>query len=125
MPHFLIQSNNIQNDLINISDNDLMKHFATLRIRNGENVKFIDENEIQYFCETLDISKKNGTFKILKKEKSKRKLDFELYLAQVVLKTVSFPITEHYDQERHFFELKIQCSHPRYVSFCHNQAPKL
>ena len=87
MPHFLIQSNNIKGDLINISDIDLMKHLTTLRVQKDENIKFIDENEIQYFCRTIDISKKNGSFKILEQEKSKRKLDFELYLAQSVLKT--------------------------------------
>ena len=87
MPHFLIQSNNIQDSLINISDVDLMKYLTTLRIQKGEKIKFIDENEIQYFCETLVISKKEGSFKILKHEKSKRKLDFELYLAQSILKT--------------------------------------
>lgn len=87
MPHFLIQSNSIQNDLINVYDIDLLKHFVTLRIQKGENIKFIDENEIQYFCETLSISKKEGSFKILEQEKSKRKLNFELYLAQSILKT--------------------------------------
>ena len=87
MPHFLIQSNIIQNDLIDIVDVDLMKHLTTLRVQKGENIKFIDENEIQYFCETLDISKKKGLFKILEKNKSERKLDFELYLAQSILKT--------------------------------------
>ena len=87
MPHFLIQSNNIQNGLIDISDIDLIKHLITLRIQNGENIKFIDENEIQYFCETVNISKKSASFKILEKAKSERKLDFELYLAQSILKT--------------------------------------
>ena len=49
MPHFLIQSKNVQNNKIAIDDKDLYKHIIkVLRAKIGEKLLFLDENEIQY-----------------------------------------------------------------------------
>lgn len=87
MPHFYIEKDNINDDIITISDVDLIRHLVSaLRIRQGEIIKFIDENEIVYKSEILSADKKLIKAQILENEKSKRKLDFELYLAQSILR---------------------------------------
>lgn len=87
MPHFLIKKENIKNNKIEIIDKELLSHlFGSLRIKNNEKIKFIDENEIVYNCQIEEISKKNLTAKILNFEKSKRKLDFNLCVLICILK---------------------------------------
>ncbi len=86
MPHFLIKSENIQNNFVNVSDTDLYKHLVkVLRIRKGEKVLFLDENEIQYETTADEISQNSLLCKINKQYKSQRKLDLKLYIAQAVL----------------------------------------
>lgn len=86
MPHFLIDSNTVSNNIIKVLDKDLYKHIIkVLRAKNNEKLLFLDENEIQY--ETI-LKKIESTFfecEITKKYKSERKLEIELYIAQSVL----------------------------------------
>ncbi len=87
MPHFLVNSNEINNNLINVTQNELLRHLvSSLRIKTGEEIKFIDEKEIQYICKVLSVTKKNLQAQIIEKYPSLRKLNFELYLAQAILK---------------------------------------
>lgn len=88
MPHFFINSNDIKNNQVVISDKKNYNHIArSLRARVGESLLLIDENQIQYETVIADITKQYIAAKILKSYKSKRKLTFELYLAQSPLKS--------------------------------------
>ncbi len=87
MPHFLINSENIKNGEIIIDEKELFNHLTrSLRLRAGEKVLFLDENEIQYETVSKNFNSKSAVFKINKQYKSKRKLNFHLALAQSVLK---------------------------------------
>lgn len=86
MPHFLIKSQNVQNNRIIIDDKDLYKHIIkVLRAKSGEHLLFLDENEIQYETKLEEISANFFECKIEKQYKSERKLGLNLYVAQSVL----------------------------------------
>ncbi len=87
MPHFIISSNSVDKGFINITDKELYHHIAkVLRIKKGEKLLLIDENEFQYIAQVEDISSQCIYTKVIESHKSSRKLDIELYLAQSVLK---------------------------------------
>lgn len=88
MPHFFINSKQINNNTITISDKENYNHIArSLRSRAGEKLLLIDENQIQYETEIENISADEILVKIKRKYKSNRVLDFELYLAQSPLRS--------------------------------------
>lgn len=87
MPHFLIKKENIKENFIYVEEPELLHHLASvLRVKKNEIVKFIDVDKIVHKTRVLEVSKKGLTAEILESEKSKRELDFRLYLAQSVLK---------------------------------------
>lgn len=87
MPHFFINSNNILNEIITINDKETLKHLSeSLRLRCGEALKLIDENEVQYETLVLEITKKTIKVKIQKSYLSTRKLKYDIHLIQSVLK---------------------------------------
>ena len=88
MPHFFIKSENIHKDCATIDDIETYRHVArSLRAKVGEKLLLIDENEIQYETEITEITPKTVVSRVLKTYKSKRKLDFNLYLAQSPLRS--------------------------------------
>lgn len=88
MPHFFINSNNINNNIIEISDKENYQHIAkALRARVGESLLLIDENQIQYETTIKEISNSKIFTVIGNVYPSKRFLDFELYLAQSPLRS--------------------------------------
>ena len=88
MPHFFIKSENVSNNIVQISDTENYKHIAkALRAKVGEKLLLIDENQIQYETVIKDITSKEIIAEIKDKYKSKRFLDFELYLAQSPLRS--------------------------------------
>ncbi len=88
MPHFFIDSKKINNNLLIVDDAETVHHLTgSLRIQNGEVLKFIDENKIQYLAKITDFSKKEVRAEILRSEKSNRELNYNIFLAQSVLKT--------------------------------------
>lgn len=90
MPHFFISSENINDNLITVSDNENYRHLAkSLRIRRGEMLLFIDENQIQYETVVSDIDSSKIVCEIKTSYRSKRDLDFDLYLAQSPLRSDS------------------------------------
>lgn len=90
MPHFFINSKDVNNNSILVSDSSNYQHIVkSLRSKVGEKLLLIDENEIEYFTEIKEINKNNLIVDILKKEKSSRKLSYELYLAQSPLRSDS------------------------------------
>jgi len=87
MPHFLINSNSIEADILKINCPDTVRHLtASLRVQKGEVVKFIDENRVEYEAEIIDFSKKEVRAKVLNSFVSKRTLPYNIYLAQSILK---------------------------------------
>ena len=88
MPHFFINSNQAENNIVTISDKDNYTHIArSLRARIGEELLLIDENKIQYETIIESITNNEIKAKINKSYPSKRFLDFELYLAQSPLRS--------------------------------------
>lgn len=86
MPHFLIKNENVFENNITVRDKDLYNHLIKARrTRIGENLLFLDENEIQYETVLSEIGKNSFTCEIKKKYKSLRKLNLNLYIAQSVL----------------------------------------
>ena len=83
MPHFFINSNDVINNRIVISDKDNFNHIAkSLRIKKGEKLLLIDENQIQYETVVEEITNKEITVYVENSYYSNRRLDFRLYLAQ-------------------------------------------
>lgn len=87
MPHFLINKNCIKNDFIYLDDKETVNHLVSaLRVREGEVVKFIDEDEIVYFASITEAGKNKLAAKIESSKKSERKLHFDLCALICILK---------------------------------------
>lgn len=90
MPHFFINSKNKHNQTIRIDDKDNYNHIVkSLRVKVGEEVLLIDENEIEYRAEIIEIEPKSIVLDIKSSYKSNRKLDYNIYLAQSPLNSNS------------------------------------
>lgn len=88
MPHFFISTSDVNEDIITISDNENFHHIArVLRVKIGETLLLVDENQTLYKTVVLNISSKTITTKVVQTEKSNHKLDLQLFLVQSVLKT--------------------------------------
>ena len=88
MPHFFIKSNDINKNIIEISDKENYQHIArALRARVGEKLLLIDEKQIQYETTIKEINNSKIYTIINKSYPSKRFLDFDLYLAQSPLRS--------------------------------------
>lgn len=88
MPHFFINSEQVKDNIIEISDKENYTHIArSLRSRVGEQLLLIDEKQIQYETVITEITSSEIITKIEKFYPSKRFLDFELYLAQSPLRS--------------------------------------
>ena len=88
MPHFFVDSNNVENNFIKISDEENYRHIArALRARAGEKLLLIDEKQIQYETIISKITSKEIICEIKKQYLSKRDLEFDLYLAQSPLRS--------------------------------------
>lgn len=88
MPHFFINSKDIDDKIITISDESNYQHIVkSLRSAVGESLLLIDENEIEYKTEIKYISKDSIKAEIIDSYKSNRKLKYNLYLAQSPLRS--------------------------------------
>lgn len=88
MPHFFIKSTDINGEYVLLNDEDNYQHIArSLRAKTGERLLLIDENKMQYETVITSITNKQIESKIEKKYPSKRKLGFNLYLAQSPLRS--------------------------------------
>ena len=86
MPHFLIKKEEINPPYIKLIDSENLFHIIkVLRKKEGEKIKFIDENQIIYDCKIENISKKSLKALIINKEKSTRILPYDLILVQSIL----------------------------------------
>ncbi|MBP3820428.1 16S rRNA (uracil(1498)-N(3))-methyltransferase [bacterium] len=90
MPHFFINSSQVNNETIIISDKENYLHIArSLRARVGEKLLLIDEKQIQYETIIIEITSSKILVNVVKSYPSKRFLKFELYLAQSPLRSDS------------------------------------
>ena len=90
MPHFFIKSTSVTDTEIIIDDKENYNHIVkSLRAKIGENLLLIDENEIEYKTIITNIEKNYIKVSISGKEKSKRDLNYNLYLAQSPLRSDS------------------------------------
>ena len=88
MPHFFINSEDVKENKIVISDKENFTHIAkSLRIKAGEKLLLIDENQIQYETVVEEVTNKELTDNVENSYKSGRRLDFGLYLAQSPLRS--------------------------------------
>lgn len=88
MPHFFVNSQNVKDNKIIISDKENYVHIAkSLRAKQGEKLLLIDENKIQYETIISNIDTKTIEVQIQKQYKSERNLQFDLYLAQSPLRS--------------------------------------
>ncbi|MBS4760471.1 MAG: 16S rRNA (uracil(1498)-N(3))-methyltransferase [Clostridium sp.] len=88
MPHFFITTNDINSDMITISDKENFHHIVkVLRAKVGEKLVLVDENQTQYTVFIKNIDNKSITTKVVDMSKSKHCLDLNLFLAQSVLKS--------------------------------------
>ncbi|MBD5401725.1 16S rRNA (uracil(1498)-N(3))-methyltransferase [bacterium] len=88
MPHFFITSEQINDNIITISDKENYQHIArSLRARCGESLLLVDENQIQYETKIKEITGSEIFTEIKNSYPSKRFLDFSLYLAQSPLRS--------------------------------------
>ena len=88
MPHFFINSNNVNNNKITINDKENYRHIArALRAKTGESLLLIDENQIQYETSISNITNNEIVCTVNKSYPSKRDLEFDLYLAQSPLRS--------------------------------------
>ena len=88
MPQFLITSKEISGKNIIINQESDIKHIIeVLRHKKGDEIVFIDEEEILYTAKLLDFSKDYLKAEIIKKEKSIRSLNTDITLVQSILKS--------------------------------------
>ncbi|MBO5385678.1 16S rRNA (uracil(1498)-N(3))-methyltransferase [bacterium] len=88
MPHFFINSKQVVNNVVEVSDKENYQHIAkSLRARVGETLLLIDENQIQYETTISEITNSKVLANVDNSYQSKRFLDFELYLAQSPLRS--------------------------------------
>lgn len=88
MPHFFIKSESVKNNKAIIDDKENYNHIAkSLRAKIGENILLMDENQIQYEGKIEHITPKTIEIVITNSYKSKRELEFGLYLAQSPLRS--------------------------------------
>lgn len=114
MPHFFINSKNISKDLVTIEDKENYQHIArSLRAKNGEKLRVIDENRIEYECIISNIDKTSIEAKIEKKYPSKNDLSFNLYLAQSPVKSDAQGLIIEKATE-----LGVRGIYPIYTDFC-------
>ena len=80
MPHFFIDSNQVKDNIIKISDKENYQHIArSLRSRIGESLLLIDEHQIQYETTITEITNREVIAQVDKFYPSKRFLDWFIY----------------------------------------------
>lgn len=88
MPHFFVNSNQLKDNHIELSDRENYQHIArALRARAGEKLLLIDENQIQYETVIVEITNSKILTSVERSYPSKRFLDFDLFLAQSPLRS--------------------------------------
>lgn len=88
MPHFFINSKSVKENKIIIYEKENYNHIVkSLRVKVGETLLLIDENEIEYKTTVSKIENKFVECDVISYEKSQRDLPYNLYLAQTPLRS--------------------------------------
>ena len=88
MPHFFISTTDVKDNIIRISDKENFHHIVrVLRVKIGETLLLVDENQTLYETVVQEIEPKAVTTKVVQVSKSNHLLNLQLYLVQSVLKT--------------------------------------
>ena len=88
MPHFFINSKSVKENKIIIDEKENYNHIVkSLRVKVGETLLLIDENEIEYKTTVSKIENKFVECDVISYEKSQRDLPYNLYLAQTPLRS--------------------------------------
>lgn len=86
MPHFLIKTENIKNNFVELVNDENFFHIVkVLRVKTGEIIKFINENKTVYEAKTVQITKNSLKAEILNSYQSKRYLKNDIVLVQSIL----------------------------------------
>ena len=114
MPHFFINSKSVKENKIIIDEKENYNHIVkSLRVKVGETLLLIDENEIEYKTTVSKIENKFVECDVISYEKSQRDLPYNLYLAQTPLRSdAQLTIMEKAT------ELGIRGVHPVYTENC-------
>ncbi len=112
MPHFFINSKDLQGNEIEFSED--YKHLVkALRLRVGEKLLLMDENGIQYETRVKEIRSASIVSELEKSYPSKRELEFELHLAQSPLRSDAQNLIVEKATE-----LGVHTLHPTYTDNC-------
>ena len=112
MPHFFINSQSINKNTIEFSED--YKHLVkALRLRIGEKLLLMDEKGIQYETKVQEITSTSIITNIEKSYPSTRELTFELHLAQSPLRSDAQNLVVEKATE-----LGIHTLHPIYTDNC-------
>lgn len=88
MPQFFIKQTNISGKNIEICQKSDIKHITeVLRCKIGDEILFIDDQEILYQANILEFSKDYLKAQIISKEKSIRTLNTDITLIQSIIKS--------------------------------------
>lgn len=83
MYKFFVTENQISNEIINITDDDVNHIKNVLRLEKGEKIEVCNINSsINYLCEIMQINKQNVIIKILDKLESKSEAKVYLHIFQ-------------------------------------------
>ncbi len=86
MPHFLIKNSDIIDGKLKLFDESILKHLFVMRKKEGETVKFIDENRLVSLVNIDKIDKRELLGTVQKSYYSNRFLTKKIKLIQCVLK---------------------------------------
>lgn len=88
MPQFVIDSENITNEEISITNKDDIKHLTNvLRLNEGDKLDLVELDRFTYLAEVLSINKSCIKTKILEKNVADKKLKVDITLAQSIIKS--------------------------------------
>lgn len=83
MRKFFVKENQINNNQINITGEDVNHIKNVLRLDVNEKIKICDsDNEVNYICEIIDITKQNVLCRILEKTTNEAEGNVELHIFQ-------------------------------------------
>ncbi|WP_291964978.1 16S rRNA (uracil(1498)-N(3))-methyltransferase [Caloramator sp.] len=82
MHKFFVKTDNIINDKINITNDDIQHITKVLRLKIGDTIQICDGNENEYICDIVEINKKNVICQIKEKFKNRNESNINIVLFQ-------------------------------------------
>ncbi|SHE86041.1 16S rRNA (uracil(1498)-N(3))-methyltransferase [Caloramator proteoclasticus] len=82
MHKFFVKTDNIINDKINITNDDVQHITKVLRLKIGDSIQICDGNENEYICDIVEINKKSVICQIKEKFKNRNESNINIVLFQ-------------------------------------------